>query len=212
LLGFLTNPLVARSEKSRAFDILVRERPSLNPTLKAHYANPLTALISQPDPWVFDDRHRDSVFVAALNFGYAYGLLSDEIYADHLGALVSSPDVQTRRQAGRSLSLLATTSMSDWMLPKVYALSGDSDPTVRVAVAHALGAICRRPDVIGSMAIERLTELLRGGGVFVPLQTLNQLTTAALTAPQIDNVVRGLRNDSQSWRVRKRAAQLLNDR
>lgn len=103
-------------------------------------------------------------------------------------------------------------SVGDWMLPKVYALSGDSDPTVRVAVAHALGKICRRRDIVGSMAIERLTELLRSGGVFVPLQTLNQLTTAALTAPQIDRVVRALRNDSQSWRVRRRAAQLLDDR
>ncbi|OHU79016.1 HEAT repeat domain-containing protein [Mycobacteroides chelonae] len=212
LLEFLINPRVARSEKSRAFEILTRERPNLNSLLKAHYANPLTALIDQPDPWAFDDSHRAPVFVAALNFVFAYGMLSDEVVADRLGRLASSPDVQTRRDAGRSLSLLAMNSVGDWMLPKVYALSGDSDPTVRVAVAHALGEICRRRDVVGSMAIERLTELLRSGGVFVPLQTLNQLTTAALTAPQIDRVVRALRNDSQSWRVRRRAAQLLDGR
>ncbi|MHA7665934.1 HEAT repeat domain-containing protein [Mycolicibacterium sp. HS_4_1] len=212
LLEFLTNPLVARSEKSRAFDILTRERPNLNSQLKARYANGLTTLVTQPDPWAFDDSDGRPVFVAALSFTFAYGMLSDEIVADHLGALASSLDVQTRRDAGRSLSLLSIKSVGDWMLPKVYALSGDSDPTVRVAVAHALGEICRRPDVVGSMAIERLTELLRSGGVFVPLQTLNQLTTAALTVPQIDRVVRALRNDSQSWRVRRRAAQLLDNR
>jgi hypothetical protein len=212
LLEFLINPLVARSEKSRALDILARERPNLDPPLKAHYAIPLTELITQPDPWAFDDLPSAPVFVAALNFAFAYGMLSDEIFADQLGALASSPDVQTRRDAGRSLSLLSMNSVGDWMLPKVYALSSDPDPTVRVAVAHALGEICRRPDVVGSMAIERLTELLQSGGIFVPLHTLNQLTTAVLTAPQIDRVVRALRNDSQSWRVRRRAAQLLNDR
>jgi hypothetical protein len=212
LLEFLINPLVARSEKSRAFDILTRERPNLNSLLQARYADPLIALIDQPDPWDFDDSHRAPVFVAALNFVFAYGMLSDEVVADRLGALASSPDVQSRRDAGRSLSLLAMKSVGDWMLPKVYALSGDSDPTVRVTVAHALGEICRRRDVVGNMAVERLTELLRSGGVFVPLQTLNQLTTATLTAPQIDRVVRALRNDSQSWRVRRRAAQLLDDR
>ena len=212
LLEFLINPLIARSEKSRAFDILTRERPNLDPLLKSRYADPLTALIDQPDPWAFDDSHHAPVFVAALTFVSAYSLLSDEAVAERLGALASSPDVQTRRDAGRSLSLLAMDSVGDWMLPKVYALSGNSDPTVRVAVARALGEICRRRDVVGNMAVERLTELLRSGGVFVPLQTLNQLTTTALTAPQIDRVVRALRNDSQSWRVRRRAAQLLDDR
>lgn len=147
---------------------------------------------------------------ARLNLHRHYGFLADDLVADHFRGLASSPDVQTRRQAGLSLSLLASTSLSDWMLPKVYALSGDSDPTVRVAVARALGEICQRPDVVGDMAIERLSELLESGGVFVPLNTLAQLTTAVLTAPQIDRVVRQLRNDSQSWRIRKRAAQLLS--
>lgn len=210
LLEFLANPFVARSEKSRAFDILVRERPHLAPELATRYSEPLVSIITEPDKWAFDDPNRDLVFVAALNFAYTYGFLADDIVADHLRGLASSPDVQTRRQAGLSLSLLASTSISDWMLPKVYALSGDSDPTVRVAVARALGEICQRPDVVGDMAIERLTELLESGGVFVPLNTLAQLTTALLTAPQIDRVVRQLRNDSQSWRIRKRAAQLLS--
>jgi hypothetical protein len=72
-----------------------------------------------------------------------------------------------------------------------------------------LGETCQRRDIVGDMAIERLSELLQSGGVFVPLHTLTQLTSAVLIAPQIDRIVRQLRNDSQSWRIRKRAAQLL---
>lgn len=209
LLEFLTNPLVARSEKSRALDILVRERPYLVAELAARYTEPLVSLILEPDLWAFDDPHRDSVFVSALNFAYVYGFVADEVVADYLRTLASSADVQMRREAGRSLSVLVSTSMGDWMLPKVYALSGDSDPTVRVAVARALGEICQRHSVVGDMAIERLSELLQSGGVFVPLHTLGQLTPQVLTAPRIDRIVQQLRNDSQSWRVRKRAAQLL---
>ncbi len=176
LLAFLANPLVARSEKSRAFDILVRERPRLAPELSTRYAEPLVSLIVEPDRWAFDDPNSHSVFVAALNFAYTYGFLTEEGAADYFRRLASSPDASTRRQAARSLSLLASPTMGDWMLPKVYALSGDSDPTVRVAVARALGEICQRQDVVGDMAIERLSELLQSGGVFVPLQTLVQLT------------------------------------
>ena len=109
----------------------------------------------------------------------------------------------------RSLSLLSSTSMRDWMIPKVYALSSDSDPAVRVAVARALGETCQRRDIVGDMAIERLSELLQSRSVFVPLHTLMQLTSAVLIASQIDRIVRQLRNDCQSWRIRKRAAQLL---
>ncbi len=61
-------------------------------------------------------------------------------------------------QAGRSLSLLSSTSMRDWTIPKVYALSSDSNPAVRVAVARALGETCQRRDIVGDMAIERLSE------------------------------------------------------
>lgn len=209
LLEFLANPLVARSEKSRAFDILVRERPYLAIELADRYTQPLVSLITETDRWAFDDPYHDSVFVPALNFAYAYGFLPEEVVADHLRALASSPDAHMRRQAGRSLSLLSSTSMRDWMIPKVYALSSDSDPAVRVAVAGALGETCQRRDIVGDMAIERLSELLQSGGVFVPLHTLTQLTSAVLIAPQIDRIVRQLRNDSQSWRIRKRAAQLL---
>lgn len=210
LLEFLANPLVARSEKSRAFEILVRERPHLAPELAATYRESIVSVIAEPDRWAFDDPYRDLVFVAALNYAYAYGFVTDDVVADHLRRLASSPDVQTRLQVARSLSLLAPRSMSDWMLPKVYALSGDSDPTVRVAVARALGEICQRPDVVGDMAVERLSELLESEGVVVPLNTLAQLTTTVLTVPQIARVVTQLRNDSQSWSVRRRAAQLIS--
>lgn len=151
MLEFLADPFVARREQSRAFDTLVRERPHLAPELAIRYSEPLVSL-TEPDKWAFDDPYRDLVFVAALNFAYTYGFLADDIVADHFRGLASSPDVQTRRQAGLSLWLLASTSLSDWMLPKVYALSGDSDPTVRVAVGRALGEICQRPDVVGDMA------------------------------------------------------------
>lgn len=208
LLEFFVNPIIARSDKARALDILARERPSLVPDLSASYAQALLSLIDTPDNWAFDDPQRDAVFVSALNFAYVYGLLSEGDAVEYLGKLASSQDVEMRRHAARSLSLLASTAIRDWMLPKVYALSGDSDPTVRVAVARALGEICQRDDVVGDMAVERLGELLRSGGVYVPLQTLLQLPTKALTRPQIDRIVRQLRNENQSWRIRKRAAQL----
>jgi hypothetical protein len=210
LLSFLTNPFVARAEKSRAFDILVRERPFLADDVAAQYREGIVAAITEPDRWAFDDPYHDSVFTPAMNFAYAYGFLSEDAVAQQLRGLASSPDALTRRQAGRSMSLFASASMPDWMLPTVYALSSDSDPTVRVTVARALSQICQRQDVIGGMASERLSHLLQSGGVYTPLNALGQLTSASLTVPQIDRVVRQLRNESQSWRIRKRAAQLTD--
>ncbi|MGV0813365.1 hypothetical protein ABQF34_15490 [Mycolicibacterium boenickei] len=210
LLSFLANPFVARAEKSRALEILVRERPYLADDIATQYREGIVAAITAPDRWAFGDPHHDSTFIPALNFAYAYGFLSEDAFAQQLLGLASSPDVLTRRQAGRSMSLFATASMPDWMLPTVYALSSDADPTVRSTVARALSQICQRQDVIGGLAIERLSHLLQSGGVYTPLNALGQLTSSSLTVPQIDRVVRQLRNESQSWRIRKRAAQLTD--
>jgi hypothetical protein len=210
LLDFLGNPVVARRAKSRAFDVLVSERPFLSAELASRYADRLASLVTETDRWAFDDPYGDAVFVEALGFAYAYEFLTHEIAAEHFRALASSPDAQRRRQAGRYLSLLASRSLQDWMLPMVFALSSDSDPKVRFTVTPALGEISQRQDVIGDMAIERLIELLQSEGIYVPLNTLSQLGPAVLRAPQIDRVVRQLRNDSQSWRIRKRAAELLD--
>lgn len=209
LLNFLTNPLVARSEKSRAFDVLVSEQPNLPTELASRHADRLASLITEADRWSFNDPHSDDLFVPALSFAYAYEFVTNEIAADHFRALASSPDRQRRRLAGRHLSILASKSLQDWMLPMVFALSSDPDPKVRFAVTRALGEICERQDAVGHMAIERLSELLQSGGIYVPLNTLSQMGPTALRTPQIDRMVRQLRNDSQSWRVRKRAAQLL---
>lgn len=209
LLDFLSNPLVARNEKTRAFDILVRERPPIPPELKSSYSDRVLALLAGVDPWAAGDSYPGSVFVEALNFAYAYGFVDESDAADYLSALSASPYAQIRQQAGRSLSLLAAPSIRDWMLPKVYALSGDPDPTVRLAVARALGEICHRSDAMGVLGIERLSELLQSSGVYLPLNTLNRLTPETVAIPAINIIVRRMRNDSQSWRIRKRAAELL---
>lgn len=210
LLDFLANPLVARRAKSRAFDVLVSEQPFLSTELASRYTDRFASLVTETDRWAFGDPYGDAVFVEALGFAYAYAFLTPEIAAEHFRVLTSSPDAERRRHSGRYLSLLASMSLQDWMSPMIFALSGDSDPKVRFAVTRALGEICQRQDVIGDMAIERLSELLQGEGIYVPLNTLSQLGPAVLRAPQIDRIVRQLRNESQSWRIRKRAAELLD--
>jgi hypothetical protein len=209
LLDFLANPLVARRAKSRALDVLLSEQPSLPTEIASRYAERLSSIITATDRWAFDDPYAEAVFVEALGFAYAYGLLAEAIAAQHFRALTSSPDTHRRRQAGRYLSLLSLRSLKDWMLPMVLALSSDSDPKVRFAVTRALGETCQRQDVVGDVAIDRLSDLLQSEGIYVPLNTLSQLGPAVLRVPQIDRIVRQLRNDSQSWRVRKRAAELI---
>ncbi|MHA3019665.1 hypothetical protein ACXPWS_05270 [Mycobacterium sp. BMJ-28] len=210
LLEFLVNPLVARRAKSRAFDVLVRELPFLPEKLALRYRDQFASLITEPDRWAFDGPYSEDVFVEGLAFAYAYEFLSHEIAAQYFRALTSSPDAQIRRQAGRHLSLLSASSLPDWMLAMVFALSSDPDPRVRFAITGALSTSCQRHDAIGEMAIERLSEFLQSDGIYVPLNTLTQLEPVALRAPKIERVVNQLRNDSQSWRVRKRASQLLN--
>jgi hypothetical protein len=209
LLDFLTNPFVARREKSRAFDVLLSERPDLSTELASRYADRLASLVTEADRWAFNDPYADAVFVPALAFAYAYAFLADELAAEHFRALTSSPDARRRSLAGRYLSLLASKSLQDWMLPMVFALSNDTDPKVRFAVTRALGQIAQRQDVLGDLAIGHLSDFLQSGGVFVPLNTLEQLGPEMLRAAQIDRIIRQLRNESQSWRVRKRAAELL---
>lgn len=209
LLKFFVNPVIARSDKSRAFDILAHERPRLAPEVSSRYATELRSLIAGPDRSVSDAREDDPVYAAALRFAFAYGLLPDEVAADYVRRLAASADVLPRQEAGKSLSFFASTSLNDWMLPLVYRISDDADPRVRVGVARALAQLCQREDTIGAMAVERLIELLEGDGVFVPLQTLTQLSPNALAVPQVDRVVRQLRNSHQSRRVRERAAVLL---
>ncbi|WP_418005172.1 hypothetical protein ACNO8X_10165 [Mycobacterium sp. PDNC021] len=206
LLEFFTNPVVARSMKSRALDILTAERPYLAEQLAARYTDRLVALISGADRWNFDD----AIFVSALNFGYAYELVPDEVISDRLRTLASSSDAPTRRQAAQSLSLLTQKWVRDWMLPTVYSLSVDSDPTVRVGVARALSQFCQRNDAVGAIAIDRLSDLLESGGVRAPLRILAQLTPSALAAPRISQIIQRLRNESPSWRIRKLAGQLVD--
>jgi HEAT repeat len=209
LLDFLTNPVVARREKSRAFDVLVSEQPYLSTELGSRYADRLASIVTETDRWGFTDPYAGDVFVPALAFAYAYGFLADESVAQHFRALTSSPDAGRRGVAGRYLSLLASKSLQDWMLPMVFSLSTDADPKVRFAVTRALGQVAQRQDVLADLAIGHLSDFLQSGGVFVPLNTLDQLGPETLRAAEIDRIVRRLRNESQSWRVRKRAAELL---
>lgn len=115
----------------------------------------------------------------ALSFDYAYDFLDEDAATAQFRALASSSDPLFRRQAARALSLLSTTSISNWMTSMVLTLSNDPDPMVRVAVTRALSEVCQRSDVAGALATDRLKDLLRGSGVFAPLQTLQQLTAAA---------------------------------
>lgn len=209
LLGFLANPLVARSEKSRAFSVLAHERPYLAVDVAARYRQSIVAAVTEPDRWAFDNANNDPVFTPALNFAYAYGFITEHEVAEQLSELASSSDAHVRRQAGRSVALFTPESMSDQILPVVIALSSDSDPTVRVTVARALSHIAQRQDVVGGIAIERLTHLLNSEGVYAPLNALGQLASASMAIPQIDRAVRRLRNESQSWRIRRRAAELI---
>ncbi len=210
LLDFLADPLIARRSKSRALDVLVSERPSLSTELASRFSERLAALVTETDRWGFTEPYGEAVFVEALGFASAYNFLTNDQAAEHFRTLTASPDGQRRRQAGRYLSMLASTSLQDWMVPMIFTLSSDSDPMVRFAVTRALGSICERHDVIADLAIERLTEFLRSEGIYMPLNTLSQLGPTALRAPQIDRIVKQLRNDSPSWRVRKRAAQIVN--
>jgi HEAT repeat protein len=210
LLDFLANPRVARSAKSRAFDALVSERPFLSRHVASRYADRMALLVTEADRWAFGDPYGSGVFIEALTFAYAYEFLTEESAAEHFRALASSHDAQRRRQVGRYLSLIAKRSVPDWMVSIVFTLSSDSDPRVRYAVTRALGEICRREDVVGGLAIDKLSELLRSEGVYVPLNALSQIGPEALRITQIEHIVGQLRNDSQSWRIRKRAAELLD--
>jgi hypothetical protein len=210
LLKFFANPVITRSDKSRAFDILARERPRLAVDERSRYATGLLSLIAPPDRSIPDDPGEGFLDGAALRFAYAYGLLADDVAADYLFRLLSSNNVARRQEAGRSLSLFASISLGDWMLPLVYRLSGDAEPRVRVGVALALGRMCQREDAAGIMARERLIELLEADGVFVPLHTLAQMSSRTVAVvPQVDRVVRKLRNSHPSRRVRERAAALI---
>lgn len=209
LLSFLANPLVARSEKSRAFTVLSYERPYLAADVADRHRDGILAAVTMPDRWAFDSADNDPVFTPALNFAYAYGLTTEDEVTEKLGELASSPDAHFRRQAGRSIALIAANSISDRMLPIIIALSSDSDPSVRVTVARALSHLVQRQDIVGGIAVERLTHLLNSEGVYAPLNVLGHLASTSLSNQQVDRVVRRLRTESQSWRIRRRAAQLI---
>lgn len=210
LLQFLTNPNVARWDRTRAFDVLAARRPPMPKHLVSIYGSKLEFAMRQEDSiWASTG---DSIvpYPAALRFGFVYSLIEDRKAFLNLAQLSASSDYAAREEAAATVSLFSSISGRDWIQVLALQLSHDSNPKVKAKAIRALAATAKLDDSIAGIASDRLLDLLAEDGVTIPLQVLRAIPSQPLDL-RMRETIRGMRISHPSKRVRDRAAKILSE-
>ena len=209
LLQFLTNPIIPRSERTRAFDVLVARRPALPEAIGASYVDNLRDALLAPESAWFIDEESIVPYPAALRFGFVYGLITNNDAFLMLARLTANSDREARTEAAKTVARFAERTRSEWLQVLALQLSHDVDGDVKIESIKALASIAAGTAALKGLASSRLLELLDEDGVSIPLAVLDRLPSIGdLSA--MTRKVRSLRSSHPSKRVRDAAAKILS--
>ena len=211
LSDFITDDRVQRQDKARAMERLARSTAVLPRPFTQALLSKADSLLSQTGALnLFGSTAQP--FPAALRLLSGHELLPENRVLECLASLIS----QTAQEAGgpeeaaRTIALLATKgNRSSWLTALGLVLSRSEQPRTRAYAAQALG-VSSREDVISSVVVERLRELLGSGGVLVPLvvlRALNKMPESIATRFSVDirdlgevHMARSVRREAQRSR------------
>ncbi|MGY2090464.1 hypothetical protein [Nocardia gipuzkoensis] len=210
LLEFLTNPHVARWDRTRAFDVLAARRPSIPDAVRSRYISRVRAAVNQGETHWMASGSEIVPYPAALRFGFVYSMVDGREAFQSLAQLSALGGRKAREEAAETVSRFASYSGDDWIQVLAVQLSHDAISTVRVKAIRALAAIAKRGDGIPDIAAIRLANLLKEDGVTVPLKVLYE-TSGKLSNDLLKKTIVDLRTSHPSKRVRDRAARIISE-
>lgn len=210
LVEVLTDPSVARREKSFALDRFASQRPPLPPDVRGalEAAWPAVA-VGLEDPFLSEGGATPDT--AVLRMGVAYGLTP---VADVQSAAVRWAGAAKAAERLAAARLVEAAAPADWAVVLLLQLAHDRVPTVAATAVRSLAASIEKAGALGPLAAERVRDAVVSDGTLRPLLALRGLADAAEStvddAPDagMREVVAGVAATHLSRTVRDSAAAL----
>ena len=217
LAGFLIDPSVSRSDKSPAFDQLAHdyERFDIPSYARERLQNSADSLLheqpqDQRSGGLFVDDPPINPYPHALRLLAVAELIDQNTVYDATTQLAANSRPTARREAARTVALLAAHGHYEQLEPLALALAGDADVQVRAHAGRSLTYFARHENHPAStIALARLVTLLNADGILTPLTVLRELTGQAPSLPVLRGLVRELASEHPARRVRIEAGRLL---
>jgi hypothetical protein len=175
LVEFLVDPVVARDDRTSAFDRLSTWDGDIPDGVRNRVREVQDALLTVSGPSFFDEAPI-TPYPAALRFLAMHDFLTDADFLSLVSELVGSPDAQSRREGARTLEQMAASGIQEWMLALALQLSHDTDAEVQGSAARTLASLATSAMESMGAASARLVELLDFDGYTVPLGTIRALS------------------------------------
>ncbi|MFJ3858014.1 hypothetical protein ACIPRL_17440 [Streptomyces sp. NPDC090085] len=211
LASFLVDPLVPRSDRTPAFERLALERPPMPPGAYRTFQDATTDLLRSSNDVDFWGENVVP-YPAAFRFLVAYDMLDTSIMLACMAEMSGNSVVEARRQAARSLTILATRHETDWILPFALQMSHDSDISIKAYSGRTLARIAITAGHFGEVAANRLVELLQGeDGLLIPFYVLRELRGLRGLPSKVLDSAQVLAQEHPSRQVREAAKEWLKE-
>ena len=210
-LEFLTNPIIARSDKTLCFDTLTAPEIRITPSLVSQYRHQISETILSDDIDFVAPDVSFKPYPAALRFAFAHNFISDDEAFTYVAQLLSIRDTTALEEAAATVTSFSRSSSAGWIQTMAVQLSHDFNPRVRAEIIHALARISERESQPFSIATRRLSELLREDGISVPSNALSAVSRMKNIPTEMRETLNTLRANHPSRRIRQQAAAISTD-
>lgn len=209
LSEFLTDGKVQRSDKSDALDRLAHRKLQIPREVLATFQRHSEVLLNSSTEYFDDDAV--SPFPAALRFLASQAVMAEDTAFSLIAQMFGRGEPESRVEASRTVAALATSLSSHWVLAQAMQFSHDSEPAVRGNAARALSIYSAEASEFGETAQRRLTEMMRGEAILVPLLTIRQIRQIPEFPSSAKREIGHLAAIHPSAIVRKEAMEMMSD-
>lgn len=212
LAEFLMDRRVAKDDRTRAFDRLALARINV-PTDAAEIIQRGAEDVLQSRAPGLEGDSEIVPYPALLRFLSVHRFMDAAESYGHLAKLAGSAGSVARREAARTIAVLASGAPHDDLLAFALPLSHDDDVRVRAQIAVSLARLATVSSALAPVARGRLLGLLEEDGLEIPLAAIRALKDAAVPlSRELELNLLRVRNSHPSRAVRIAAAELLGSR
>lgn len=206
---FLVDRRVARADRTRAFDRLAREDVVIpQEAVEIFSSSTSEVLLSKSQGFLGQDNV--TPYPAALRFFAVHGILDSAASYGFLSQLVGSADLTARREAARTVAVLASRVQRAELLALALPMSHDADVVIRAQASVALAYLSTSGNPLASVAAERIEQLLAEDGIDVPLTVIHALKGSSVPlSAALARRLTALRDSHPSRSVRVAAGDML---
>lgn len=211
LAEFLMDSRVARDDRTPALDRLAFSHPEIPPEaallIRQKANGALHGASSTPG---LSMENQLVPYPAAVRFLSVCGFMDVGETYGYIAQFAGSGDEVARREAARTVALLARHSPREDLLSLVLPLSHDNDASVRAQVAVALAHLAATSDALAAVADGRILQLLGEDGVEIPLMAIRALGNASIPlSEKLAAQLEWARDSHPSRSVRMAAAEVV---